>query len=232
MSQKNIAGQIEDKMTLWQSYLIGLGVSAVSGMLIAASMPNFDISFLGWVALVPLLLAIEVLPKVSPILIAMPFGLIWSIAVHNWYPNMFGPALGSFLVFAVGSWYALFIGLGIQLQRRLKGILKSAMEFVKYIAPVVDAWWFVLLSKSQWRFPSALQVLSVTGFPGLTFIVMLSNVALAFLLLKAWKEHKLDRLSVSVLMLVGLIVGWGAVTIPEPPQKTFRGINWYCECYI
>jgi apolipoprotein N-acyltransferase len=38
-------------------------VSAVSGVLITASMPNFDLSFLGWVALVPLLLAIEVLPK-------------------------------------------------------------------------------------------------------------------------------------------------------------------------
>jgi len=78
-------------MTRRQSYLIGMSVSAASGVLIAASMLNFDVSFLGWVALVPLLLAIEMLPKVSPIFIAMPFGLIWSIAVHNWYPNMFGP---------------------------------------------------------------------------------------------------------------------------------------------
>ncbi|MBW2563136.1 MAG: apolipoprotein N-acyltransferase, partial [Deltaproteobacteria bacterium] len=190
-------------MTRRQCYLIGMSVSAVSGVLIAASMPNFDVSFLGWFALVPLLLAIEMLPKVSPIFIAMPFGLIWSIAVHNWYPNMFGPVLGGFLIFAVGSWYAMLIGLGIQLQRRMAGFLKllalpvlwAAVEFVKYIAPVVDAWWFVLLAKSQWRFPPALQILSVTGFPGLTLLVMLSNVALAFLLLKAWREHKLDRLS-------------------------------------
>ena len=74
-------------MTRRQCYLIGMSVSAVSGVLITASMPNFDLSFLGWVALVPLLLAIEVLPKASPTFMAMPFGLIWSIAVHNWYPN-------------------------------------------------------------------------------------------------------------------------------------------------
>ncbi|MEA3231376.1 MAG: apolipoprotein N-acyltransferase, partial [Thermodesulfobacteriota bacterium] len=111
-------------MTRRQCYLIGMGVSAVSGVLIAASMPNFDFSFLGWVALVPLLLAIEVLPKASPTTLAMPFGLIWSIAVHNWYPNMFGPALGCFLIFATGSWYAMLIGLGIQLQRRMAGILR------------------------------------------------------------------------------------------------------------
>ena len=216
-------------MTRRQCYLTGIGVSAVSGVLITASMPNFDLSLLGWVALVPLLLAIEVLPKASPAILAMPFGLIWSIAVHNWYPNMFGPSLGCFLIVATGCWYALLIGLGIQLQRRMAGVLRllalpalwTAVEFVKYIAPGVEDWWFVLLAKSQWRFPPALQILSVTGFPGLTFLVMLSNVALAFLLLKAWREHKLDRLSAAALMIVISVVGWGAVTIPEPPQDTF-----------
>jgi apolipoprotein N-acyltransferase len=90
ISQESTAEQqIGDgnKMTRRQCYLTGLSVSAVSGVLITASMPNFDFSFLGWVALVPLLLAIEVLPKASPTTLAMPFGLIWSIAVHNWYPN-------------------------------------------------------------------------------------------------------------------------------------------------
>ena len=85
-------------MTRQQCYLIGMSVSAVSGVLISASMPNFDLSFLGWVALAPLLFAIEVLPKASPTLMALPFGLIWSIAVHNWYPNMFGPVLGCLVV--------------------------------------------------------------------------------------------------------------------------------------
>jgi apolipoprotein N-acyltransferase len=111
----------------------------------------------------------------------------------------------------------------------MPGILKlfalpalwTAVEFVKYIAPGVEDWWFVLLAKSQWRFPPALQILRVTGFPGLSFLVMLSNVSLAFLLLKAWREHKPDWLSGMVLMIVISVVGWGAVTIPEPPQETF-----------
>ncbi|MBC8431616.1 MAG: apolipoprotein N-acyltransferase [Desulfobacterales bacterium] len=212
-----------------RSFLIGMGASAISGVLTAASMPNFDLSFLGWIALVPLLLAIEALPKASPTTLAIPFGLIWSIAVHNWYPNMFGQVLGCFLIFAVGSWYAMLIGLGIRLQRRMSGafrllalpVLWTAFEFVKYIAPVVENWWFVLLAKSQWRFPPALQILSVTGFPGLTFLVMLSNVALVFLLLRAWRDHKLDRSSAAALMIVISVVVWGAVKIPKPPQETF-----------
>ena len=64
MSQKSTAEQpIGDgnKMIRRRRFLIGMSVSAVSGVLITASMPNFDVSFLGWVALVPLVLAIEVL---------------------------------------------------------------------------------------------------------------------------------------------------------------------------
>ena len=38
-----------------RGYLVGLGASVVSGVLTAASMPNFDVSFLGWIALIPLL---------------------------------------------------------------------------------------------------------------------------------------------------------------------------------
>lgn len=65
-------------MTRRQCYLIGMIVSAVSGVLTAASMPNFDMGFLGWIALVPLLLAIEVLPKVSPIFMAMTGGAVFN----------------------------------------------------------------------------------------------------------------------------------------------------------
>ena len=59
--------------------MTGMSVSAVSGVLISTSMPNFDLSFLGWVALVPLLLAIEVLPKTSPTILALHafWRLVW-----------------------------------------------------------------------------------------------------------------------------------------------------------
>jgi apolipoprotein N-acyltransferase len=36
----------------------------------------------------------------------------------------------------------------------------------------MEDWRFVLLVKSQWRFPLALQILSVTGFPGLSFLLI------------------------------------------------------------
>ncbi|HEY73394.1 MAG TPA: apolipoprotein N-acyltransferase [Thermoflexia bacterium] len=212
-----------------------MGLSAISGLLLAATMPNFDVGLLGWLALVPLLIAVTAAPSRQHYVLALPFGLIWSIAVHNWYPNIFPPALGYFLIVAVGTFYAGIVQLGAWLQARLPGALKllampvawAAVEFVRFIAPVAGDWWFVLLAKSQWRFPPALQVLNVTGFPGLSFLVMLANVAIAFLLLR----NQVFRVSgatkpgfwasVVALVIVAAIVGWGAVSIPQPPADTF-----------
>jgi len=209
--------------------LLGLGASTLSGVLIAASMPNFDLYFLAWFALVPMLLAIELMPDERMDILTLPFGIIWSIAVHNWYPVMFGTILGYILMFAVGGWYALLIKWGVKLQRRMSGFLKllalpvlwAAVEFIKFIAPIVEDWWFVLLAKSQWGFPPALQILSITGFPGLSLLIMLSNVALTFLIVKALREHKIDWQSTAALLGVAAIIIWGALIIPAIPENAF-----------
>lgn len=214
------------KKRLW----IGLGLSALSGVLLAATMPGYlNLGLIGWVALVPMLLAIELLPDVRPRLLALPFALIWSIAVHNWYASIFNPLLGYLMLIGAGAWYSIIISLGINLQRRLPGSLKlialpvvwSALEFGKFIAPIVSEWWFVLLAKSQWGFPPALQVLSLTGFPGLSFLLMLSNLALAFFILKVWQKRKIYWPGLCALVFVTVVLAWGTVIIPTQPTDTF-----------
>ncbi len=210
----------------------GMGLSAVSGLLLTASMPGFDVPFLGWIALVPLLLVISTSPVKQQYVLALPFGVLLSIGVHNWYPNILPPVMGYFLIVAVGMFYAGMIQLGIWLQSRLPGALKllalpvvwAAVEFVKFIAPVVEDWWFVLLAKSAWRFPPALQILSLTGFPGLSFLVMLANVAIAGLVIRQLRIRKgviPKRASIAALVVVAGVLLWGALTIPAAPADTF-----------
>src|SRR3990172_549324 len=105
----------QDKKRFW----IVLAASALSGVLIAAYMPNFDVSFLGWIAFVPFLIALEFMPNKSAENLAIPFGVVWSLAVHNWYPSVIGPYIGYPLVFIVGWYYAMLIGWGVALQRKL-----------------------------------------------------------------------------------------------------------------
>lgn len=213
-------------------------LSTLSGVLLVASMPGYDIPFLGWIALIPMLVVVMTVPAKQRFLLALPFSLVFSIGVHRWYPHIFPPTLGYFLIIAVGTFYAGIIQLGVWIQSRIPSALKllaipmtwSAVEFVKFIAPVVEDWWFVLLAKSQWRFLAALQILSVTGFPGLSFLVMLANVALAFLVIRLLgirnqETGELDSLPSKVssagLGLVSLVLVLGALSIPEPPSDTF-----------
>ena len=211
-------------------------LSALSGILLTASMPGFDIPFIGWIALVPLLVSIGISPPKEHYGIALPFGLILSIGVHNWYPNIFPPILGYFLIIAVGTFYAGMIQFGGWLQSRLSGWMKllalpvawSAIEFVKFIAPVVEDWWFVLLAKSAWRFPAALQVLSVTGFPGLSFLIMLANVAVAGLVISRLgdqglgiRNQEISKQSLITLSLITLLLVFSAISLPAAPAETF-----------
>jgi len=197
--------------------------------LIALSMPNFDIWPLAWIALVPVLIALEGQPGKRKFLISLPFGLIWSIAVHNWYPFIFTPALGYFLIVMVATFYAGVLSLGKVLQEKITGPLQvfvipivwTAIEWLRFVAPVTSEWWFVLLANSQWQFPPALQLLSITGFPGLTFIIMLANVALATLLIGLLRRHKVKISAVAALAVSIIIVAWGAIIIPKPPADTF-----------
>jgi apolipoprotein N-acyltransferase len=215
----------DSQLRLWA----GMGLSAVSGFLLIASMPGYDVPYVGWLALVPLLIALLTAEAKQVYPLALPFGLVFSIGVHNWYPNVFSPALGYFLIIAVGTYYAGILQLGTWLYRRLPNAFKllafpvawSAIEFVKYIAPVVENWWFVLLADSAWRFPPALQILSVTGVFGLSFILMLVNTAIAILIIAGMEKERLTRAGLIALVISALIVGSGALGIPQP-KNTFK----------
>jgi apolipoprotein N-acyltransferase len=203
-----------------KSFWLGLALSALSGILLTISMPGFDVPYVGWIALVPLLIVLLNAEAKQIYPLALPFGIIFSIGVHNWYPNIFSPALGYFLIIAVGTYYAGILQFGVWLYSRLPVLLKllalpvawSAIEFVKYITPVIEDWWFVLLADSAWRFPSALQILTVTGVFGLSFVIMLVNISITTLLMKDSATSR--RASLIALGLSALIVGAGAISIP------------------
>ena len=124
----------------------------------------------------------------------------------------------------MGTFYAGMLQVGVWLYTCLPDALKvlglpvawAAIEFVKYIAPVAEDWWFVLLADSQWRFPAALQTLSVTGVFGVSFLVMLVNVSIASLIIT--RTRTVRRASLSALAAAALIVIGGALSLPQPDR--------------
>ncbi|MDW8215165.1 MAG: nitrilase-related carbon-nitrogen hydrolase [Roseiflexaceae bacterium] len=211
--------------------LFPLALSLLSGTLIGAAMPTIlDWGMLGWIGVTPLLVALHTQPLQRHFIIALPFGIVWSAMAHLWYPAMFGPVAGIALIFAVGCFYAGLIQAGTALQEHLPEPLKvlgvpiawSALEFLRFIAPVTGEWWIELLAKSQWRFPPALQILTVTGFPGLSFLVMLVNSAIALLIVNVWQRRRAHMPAIVSLAAAAAILAWGALIIPPAPDNRFR----------
>ena len=86
--------------------------------------------------------------------------------------------------------------------------------------PVTRDWWFLLLAQSQWNFPPALQVVSITGWPGLSFAIMLANAGLALLLVCLIRRQRLAACAGIAVAASALVVILGAVSLPAPPKET------------
>lgn len=200
-----------------QSLRWSLLLSLSSGILMGLAQPAlFDAGWLAWFGLVPVLIALAGWPARFHLWIALPCGMIWSLGAHIWYPAMFGWIGGMLLIVAVGLFYAALLQAGIAVAGRLPSPLHivglplawAALEFLRTIVPVAGDWWFELLAKTQWRFPPALQIVTLTGFPGLSFMIMLANTALAAILIAA-VQKRVAWPAVIGLGSVALALGWG-----------------------
>ncbi len=213
------------------SFGVAAGLAALSAVMMAVAMPGFDVPLIGWVALVPLLFALFTVDARRVYPVSVIFGVLFSAIVHRWYPDVVSPIWGYVLIVGVGMFYASILRLGLWLTHRVPAPLAmlalpvtwAAIEFLKYIAPVVQDWWFVMLPASQWRFPPALQVLSVTGFPGLSVMILLVNLGLAALLINMSGRKGFASTRAALLAVIAplAIIIAGYATIPAP-QDTFK----------
>ncbi len=209
---------------------LALVLSALSGVLIGLSMPQYGLGFLAWVGLVPLFLIMEGRHIKVRDKLAYPFGLVWGIMAHSWFPEIMIPWLGYLLMIGVGFFFGFLISLARNLSQRYGSFVSllvlavawTAVEWLRYTAPITGEWWFALLANSQWMFPPVLQIASLTGWPGISFLIVLANGSLALLL--AWLIRRSDRPwgAVAGLALIVIIVVWGAVSIKAPPKDGFK----------
>lgn len=218
---------VSPQLRFWgQSILLSL----CSGMLMGLAQPALvDMGWLAWIGLVPVLIALAGQPVRRHLWIALPCGILWSIGAHAWYPAMFGWAGGTLLIVATGFFYAALLQAGMALASRLPSAVQilglplawTGLEFVRTVMPVVGDWWFEILAKTQWRFPAALQIVTLTGWPGLSFIIVLANAALAALLVAAWRK-RIVWPAVIGLGSVALVLAWGWWVMAPSPAETVR----------
>lgn len=167
-------------------------LAIASGLLIALSFPTPGISFLAWVALVPMLIAMEGASARTAFRIGFTCGftayagiLYWLNIVFTHYGHL--PwAVSIPLYLLLVAWLALFYALAALATRtgELYGIKSAFTMPVAWVAFdltrsfLFSGFPWAMLGYSQYRVLPLIQIADSTGVYGITLLIVLANVVL------------------------------------------------------
>lgn len=173
-------------------------LSLLGGTLLLLSFPNFDLGVLAWVALVPLLLAIDGKTPTQAYLLTCFAGVAFVAGMSYWIWTV--PAFKLFAGVLAGFYIAQHVavwGLGVCLIRRRTALPLAlvapcvwvAVEYLRSHVGFLSLPW-LLLGQSQHASLALIQLSSVTGVYGLSFLIVLVNAAIAQALLEGRRRSR------------------------------------------
>ncbi|MDD2500910.1 MAG: apolipoprotein N-acyltransferase [Geobacter sp.] len=165
-------------------------LAGLSGLLIALSFPKADLSFLAWIALIPLLTTLEGQSPRAAFKLGFFSGLIAYAGLLYWVMIVMGD-YGHLPLFAtiplwlfLSAWLALFCGLAAWAtvmgeQCGIKSALLMPLAWVgaDYLRSfLMTGFPWTMLGHSQYRLLPLIQVADLTGVFGITALIVLANV--------------------------------------------------------
>jgi apolipoprotein N-acyltransferase len=171
--------------------------SAGSGILLFAAFPAIDVSILAWVGLVPLILVASGKKPGTALLLFYLAGGIFFLGIFHWILRIPGYTLVHHGILAVymGFFFALFGLFFAFLCRRLDfftalfaaPFLWVSIEFARSNLSFLALPWG-LLAHSQYKHPVIIQIASLAGAYGLSFLIVQVNSSLAAIV-SPWLER-------------------------------------------
>src|SRR5438445_4194562 len=203
-----------------RSLALDLVLSSLSGILLVLSLPWFDLSFLAWIALVPLLVALEGKSLKEAFLLSYLTGLIFFPVVFSWILTAETFNVVDYSLFA--AFFALYgglFGIGLNWIRRRTCLPLAlvappfwvTLEFIRSHSGFLSLP-SMLLGHSQYLHVSLIQISSLTGVYGLSFLIVLMHSAIAETLIinrtkfSATATFPSFRSSLTGLMTAGLLL--------------------------
>jgi apolipoprotein N-acyltransferase len=211
------------------------GLCAIaSGVLIALSFPTPGLSFLAWIALIPLLIALEESSPRTAFRVGMTCGvtayafiLYWLNIVFVQYGHLpWAVSIPVYLLLVF--WLAMFYGLSTTIARlgELIGIKTAftlpvawvAFDFIRSFLFSGFAW--AMLGHSQYRTLPLIQIADLAGVYGITLLIVLANIVLHRALRAvsgAGVPYPVKSLAVLLILLAGtLFYGFNRLTVASP----------------
>ena len=206
-----------------------LSAPFVSGLLLFLALPGFDLGFLAWLGLAPLLFAVRQRGPLVAAGLGFLFGFVFGGGGFYWLNAIpFVTTSRFFLMVAAFSFYYLVFGLLYNLTSRRMGswmivggpALWVALEYARAnLGFLALAWNF--LGDSQYRYLPWIQIADITGVYGVSFLVVMVNQCLSQLpgLRGARRWQWGPQLAVVALLLPAtLLYGWQKLAEPEGGQ--------------
>ncbi len=210
-------------------------LAGISGLLLILSFPSFNLYALGWISLIPLLIALQATYSwKSAFLHGYLTGAIFFLGLIYWIALLYPFAnilLTTFACLLLAGYLAVYFGIFSALLHGLPW--KFGLSFI-FIVPAIWIgleWvrsWFLTgfpwgsMGYTQWNNLPAIQIASITGVHGVSFIVVLLNATIADILRTylAWKESASRFTShVSRLIPIAIVIvclAYGAHTLSKP----------------
>ncbi|MDD5454275.1 MAG: apolipoprotein N-acyltransferase [Candidatus Ratteibacteria bacterium] len=194
-------------------------ISAIlSALLLLFSFPPFNLSFLAWIALVPLFSVPKETSAKNTFIFYYSAGLVFWLP-HIWWLN-YVTSLGYVVLSAYLALFFGFFGLFLKFFR-----LKTDYPIL-FIAPplwiifelarthLLIAFPWSLLGYCQWQNIPFIQISSITGIYGVSFLIVTVNAAIADFIFSKTRKH-LRNLIFSFLIITATFVVGGKIILKE-----------------
>ncbi|HLD35783.1 MAG TPA: nitrilase-related carbon-nitrogen hydrolase [Planctomycetota bacterium] len=212
--------------SLYRTKWFRLILAALSGLLLMTSFPPLSYGLFGWIALVPLLIAIYTSPTqrtaglcgIIAGLVFYSISLSFLIEVFDYIGFIFANLLSVYLaVFSVSVWLTAS-KIGLRRSFLLIPFFWTGIEFFRSESYQLKFSW-LSLGYSQAPYLTLIQVCDIIGIYGLTFLIVTVNALLAWFFLKyirtlKWRwAHPI----IAVLILLAILV-YGLTREPYQPK--------------
>lgn len=205
----------------WGRAASRVGLALLTSGLLILSFPNPDRGWLAWVALAPLLLACHGLGAMAAGTLGLLSGTAAAFGLFGWIFEV--PGFGLHHALILGLYLGLYpaawcAGWALLASRRLPLVatgpaLWVALDYLRAHAGFMALPW-ATLAQSQHRNLAVLQVATLTGEYGVSFLVVMASVAVAGVLTRrAWLSAAAAGLVIALAHAGGLL----ALSLPAAP---------------
>jgi apolipoprotein N-acyltransferase len=201
-------------------------LAALSGILLVLAFPQFNLEFLSWIALIPWLWSIRKKSPPQAAFLGFVAGVTFFAGLLYWIYNVlteYGHLPGwisIFFLLLLISYLALYFSLFSYLLRWINN--KTDLSEIFFAPPLWISLEYVrgfllsgfpweLLGYSQFQTLPIVQIADITGVYGVSFIILLANVALYRLAIsisnRSWKTACMEILLPGIIILLAWTYG-------------------------